>query len=271
MENISDQELEFLQKTRDKQSRLHRTIVISGFFKLSAVSFFISMFFYLIFLNSKTSIGTVILTVFLAAMATVLLTGRILFVLWKPKDWKFSYDKTANEKLKKDILITNEIENRYNQFIELQAIQTNRLIEQREEENRKSKDYWTHLDGAQFEIDVSKVFQLCGFSVKVTGGPGDGGIDILMERNNIKYIVQCKNHKKRIPPNIIVKFNEALNKSKAHIAILVSSSGVTTGVWNYIKDKPIHIVDINILLSMNSYKRYSYRRKPNEISFLVSN
>lgn len=258
MENISEKEQEFLQKTRNKQARLQKNIVISWVIKLCVLELIITVIIVFKFhIISISGLGFMDILVFIGLLFFFFM---FLTILWKPKDSNVSFKMTPSKELIRDILIADKIEIRYNQFIQWQEEEKQKAIELQEMENRKSKDYWATLDGSQFEKEVAKVFQKCGFLVKHVGGPGDGGIDILMEYKSIQYIVQCKNHKKRIPPNVVVELHDALNFNSAHRAILVSFSGVTSGVWSYILGKPIDIVNIDHLLLMNSTKTYCSSR-----------
>ena len=47
--------------------------------------------------------------------------------------------------------------------------------------------WWWGLDGWQFEEEVAKIFILNGYKATVTKGSGDGGVDIIVEREGINY------------------------------------------------------------------------------------
>ena len=52
------------------------------------------------------------------------------------------------------------------------------------------------LTGSEFEAYVALILRDNGFrDVKMTGGSGDQGVDILAERNGRLYAIQCKNYK----------------------------------------------------------------------------
>ena len=64
--------------------------------------------------------------------------------------------------------------------------------------NWSSKNWWWSLDGWEFEEEVARVFELNGYKTKVTKKSGDGGIDIIMYKNNYKYAVQCKHYQDEV-------------------------------------------------------------------------
>ena len=51
------------------------------------------------------------------------------------------------------------------------------------------------MDGYAFEHFCADVLTKSGYqNVQVTRGSGDQGVDIISERDGIKYAVQCKNY-----------------------------------------------------------------------------
>ena len=48
--------------------------------------------------------------------------------------------------------------------------------------------FWLGLSGLQFEQEVADVFRRNGFRAEVTPASGDGGVDIIMHKDNLKYI-----------------------------------------------------------------------------------
>lgn len=45
---------------------------------------------------------------------------------------------------------------------------------------------------ARFEEEMARMFTALGYSTELNGGPGDGGIDIIAEKNGKRYFIQCK-------------------------------------------------------------------------------
>jgi len=46
----------------------------------------------------------------------------------------------------------------------------------------------------EFEEHIADLFSKMGFKTTVTGGPNDGGVDVIAEKNNIKHYIQCKKY-----------------------------------------------------------------------------
>ena len=47
---------------------------------------------------------------------------------------------------------------------------------------------------AEFEREMADMFFRLGYKTKVTGGPHDGGVDVVAEKDGEKYFIQCKKH-----------------------------------------------------------------------------
>lgn len=149
---------------------------------------------------------------------------------------------SKEKKIEKISYIDDKIVNRYN-FLVRRHI---------EELKRQQIDFWRSLNGWQFEHEVAKVFQKRGFTVNVTKGSGDRGIDLEISNNNKRIIVQCKSHGKKIGPLTIRDLYGTLIDSGADIAILVSFSGFSSGVYNFIGNKPIKLMTIDDILKLNT-------------------
>ncbi len=56
------------------------------------------------------------------------------------------------------------------------------------------------MDGWEFEGYVAKLLTRNGFChVEVTKGSGDQGVDILAQKDNLSYAIQCKHYTSKIP------------------------------------------------------------------------
>ena len=106
----------------------------------------------------------------------------------------------------------------------------------------RDEQFWRSLNGWQFEQEVADVFAKHGFETEVTKGSGDGGVDIKMQKDNINYIVQCKNHINPVSPNDVRALWGVKDDFGADVAIMVASSGVTEMGLDFIKSKPNYML-----------------------------
>lgn len=102
----------------------------------------------------------------------------------------------------------------------------------------KERQWWWTLDGWQFEQEVANVFRLNGYKAKVTKGSGDGGVDIILNRNGKTIIVQCKHYQNPVPPEPIRALWGCKDDFGADEVILVASSGITDMGAGFVQNKP---------------------------------
>lgn len=112
-------------------------------------------------------------------------------------------------------------------------------------------DYWMNLDGHEFEEAVAVVYRKKGYEAVVSKQGGDKGIDIILTRENKKIAVQCKAHNKPVSPSVVRDLYGTMNHFGYSEGILVSRNGFTVGVYEFAKDKPIELVNLNNLMDMS--------------------
>ena len=108
---------------------------------------------------------------------------------------------------------------------------------------RKLRDYWMNLSGIEFERELAALFQRRGYRVQTTPSSGDQGIDLIARKNGKTTIVQCKRYKNPAGPAIARELYGSLTASRADRAILACTGGFTRGVREFVKDKPITLID----------------------------
>jgi len=124
---------------------------------------------------------------------------------------------------------------------------------------RTQQDFWTSLSGLQFENELAKLFRKLGVRAEQTTASDDKGVDIWLRTEKGKEIVQCKAHKNPITPHVVRELYGTLKHFGAAQAILASTSGFTKGVFEFTKDKPISLLDLNSIIAMQ--KKIGMKRK----------
>lgn len=128
-----------------------------------------------------------------------------------------------------------------------------------QQEQKQYRDYWLSMSALQFEVEVANLFSNVGYTTRVTKGSGDGGIDIVMERDGKVVIVQCKLHKKAVGPHVVRDLYGALTNMNADEAILVSAMGFTSGVRDFVAGKPVRLLSLDDILAL---AKVSHTRRP---------
>ena len=100
------------------------------------------------------------------------------------------------------------------------------------------------LSPAEFESWVADRLREAGFSVSLTGGPGDNGIDILARRRSELVVVQCKRYRSAVVAGHMVR--ELLGSMTAVSAtrgILVTTGTVTRRAEQYARQQK-HTIEL---------------------------
>ena len=107
------------------------------------------------------------------------------------------------------------------------------------------------MDGWQFEQEVANVFRLNGYKTRVTKGSGDGGVDIILNKNNKTIIVQCKHYQNPVPPEPIRALWGCKDDFGADEVILVASSGITDMGAKFVQNKPnFKVLNLDDIIKM---------------------
>lgn len=118
--------------------------------------------------------------------------------------------------------------------------------------------FWYGLNGWQFEQEVADVFEKNGYNTEVTKGSGDGGVDIIMNKNNVKSIVQCKLYRgHKATPQELRALWGVKDDFNADEVIFVATDGITDMGRDFVSNKPnfrVLTLDDIIELSRNPEK-----------------
>lgn len=121
--------------------------------------------------------------------------------------------------------------------------------------------WWWNLDGWQFEEEVAKIFILNGYKATVTKGSGDGGVDIIIEQEGYRGIVQCKHYRNPVPPEPIRALWGCKDDFNANEVILVASSGITQAGADFISNKPkFKVLNLDDIIRMSQQINYSQNK-----------
>jgi HJR/Mrr/RecB family endonuclease len=112
------------------------------------------------------------------------------------------------------------------------------------------EEYWKLLKGVEFERELSRLYTDMGYSVRLTKGSGDEGIDLILRKDNKEIIVQCKGHEKPIGVQAIRDLYGVMMHKGAECAVLACPVGFTDGVKTFAYGKPIKLLTAKELVEM---------------------
>jgi len=101
------------------------------------------------------------------------------------------------------------------------------------------------LSWQQFEQLVGEAYRRQGYLVSETGGGGaDGGVDIILESNSEKILVQCKRWKTQsVGVDKVRELFGVMTAENAAGCILVSTGNFTNAAKSFAEGKPIELVN----------------------------
>ena len=118
--------------------------------------------------------------------------------------------------------------------------------------NWQQQAWWWTLDGWEFEQEVARVFRLNGYNATVTKGSGDGGVDIILKKENYKAIVQCKHHHNPLSPEPVRALWGIKDDWGADEVIMVASSGLTSASAEFVRNKPNYkVLNLDDIIRMS--------------------
>lgn len=130
----------------------------------------------------------------------------------------------------------------------------NMIIKNIKEVNYKKIDYLRNVDPFEFEKIVAEMYRQLGYEVRLTPKSNDKGFDIILMKENIKYLVECKRYSELnlIGRELIQKFFAAVYNEKALKGYFITTSDFRKTAIQYIKglDDKIELIDYRKLLSL---------------------
>lgn len=126
------------------------------------------------------------------------------------------------------------------------------------------KQFWYGLTGWQFEEEVADVFEKNGYKTEVTQGSGDGGVDIIMEKDGLKYIVQCKRYNgHKVTPEQLRALWGVMDDNKADFAIMVATDGITDTGRDFVSNKSNYkVLTLDDIIEMSINHKTSEPQNP---------
>ena len=107
------------------------------------------------------------------------------------------------------------------------------------------------MEGHDFEYFCADLIKYSGFyNVKVTKGSGDQGVDILAEKDGIRYAIQCKNYSSHLGNTPIQEVNAGKTFYNCHVGVVITNSYFTQGAKELAKATGVILWDRMVLESM---------------------
>lgn len=133
-------------------------------------------------------------------------------------------------------------------------------------------DFWYRLDGWQFEQEVADVFRKNGYKAEVTKGSNDGGVDIIMYKDNLKFIVQCKRYINHcVTPQELRALWGVKDDFSADVVMMVTTSNITDSGRKFISNKRnFQILTLNEIIYLSKVSKTSNKNIKNKKKSYIS-
>ena len=125
--------------------------------------------------------------------------------------------------------------------------------------NKFTIEYVDKLNGLEFEQYIQELLSSIGYkNVIKTKSSNDYGIDILAEKEQIKYAIQCKNYNSPLGNSCVQEAYSGKTYYNCHIAVVITNSTFTKNAKELADKNGVFLWDRNTLKNMITiYKKNS--------------
>jgi restriction system protein len=110
--------------------------------------------------------------------------------------------------------------------------------------------FWKSLGGLTFERELGEMYRRLGYTVTQTKASGDGGVDLILERDSKRIVVQCKQHSKPAGPSFVRDLYGTMIHRGATSGILACTSGFSREARKFAHNKPLTLIGLSEILHL---------------------
>ena len=112
--------------------------------------------------------------------------------------------------------------------------------------------FWRNKKGVSLEKSVASLLRERGWNVGLTATTGDGGIDLICEKQDAKVLVQCKGHKNSLGVGAIRDAAGVKLANGGDQMVVIAPNGFTAGSTSFAKQSGVILLDAHGLVSIAS-------------------
>lgn len=118
---------------------------------------------------------------------------------------------------------------------------------------RQTRQYWFDLDPFDFEKEVAYWFERQGYKSDITKKTGDGGVDIIIYKENYKAYIQCKRYtKSKVDRPTLNAFYGVMCADNIKQGLVVTLLGTTNEAQEFADKVGIKVITIEDLIPKDS-------------------
>ena len=174
----------------------------------------------------------------------------LIFGIW---NWSTSFSKWKKDFLCSVMGYSSDKSKYVDPILEKRVLGYRAAMEEFDQcEKRMKVEFWKNMSGLQFEKEVAELYKQYGYKTLVTRATGDGGVDIILLKDDERIAVQCKHHKNKIGPNDVRALQGVVLNESYSYGIFVSLSGFTPTVSDELQRSKVKIelVDMYKLIAL---------------------
>jgi HJR/Mrr/RecB family endonuclease len=130
---------------------------------------------------------------------------------------------------------------------------TAKINEFRSKIGKDNIEYVDEISGLEFEEYIKDLLERLGYkNVTKTPASGDFGVDVIAEKDNVKYAIQCKNYQGQLSNKCVQEAFSGKQHYNCHVGVVVTNSyfshhaieqAKSTGVLLWDRDKLISMIN----------------------------
>jgi restriction system protein len=86
---------------------------------------------------------------------------------------------------------------------------------------------WDNMEGSEFEDFLRQIFELLGYSVRLTRATGDNGVDLIITKHGVRIAVQAKRYGTNVSNGAVQEVHTGMAFYDCHYCAVVTNSQFT--------------------------------------------
>jgi HJR/Mrr/RecB family endonuclease len=134
--------------------------------------------------------------------------------------------------------------------------------------DREYLNWLRSMKPKEFEEYIAELFSRLGYKTRTTGGPHDGGIDVVAKKDKIKHYIQCKKYFARHEVGVgevrdfYGSIADHLTNGKGYF---ITTNKFTLAAEKFVEDKPIELIDSFKLLEYIQLANKNFKKNNEKI------
>ncbi|WP_257151298.1 restriction endonuclease [Bacillus pseudomycoides] len=149
-----------------------------------------------------------------------------------------------------------------NQALKIHMEELHRRMEELRQSSINEID---QMDGRQFEVYLSSLYQSFGYHTEVTKGSGDFGADLILKNNNETIIVQAKRYSNKVSLQAVQEIVAAKGYYSANHAWVVTNNYFTAPARKLADANDVLLIDRDLLIKLSAQVNRQNHQQPTNL------